>query len=481
MDWPLFFFLQVTSWPFLSALFTVEAEQRTYEAEFRGDVVMGCRFKPQPLNTEYLTVTWHRITPASSLEVYRLDSGVENLVSQDPQYRGRVRLLAEELSQGRAKLQVSNLRMNDSGTYQCLVQMGVADYKKITLSIKAPYKTVTKRIQKSSEGDEVQLTCESEGYPTASVIWTDRNIQRISSNTSAVTTPDQLFRVTSKIQVRSSEKNNYTCNFTDGGPSARFDIPDEIPITTVRNDALVIALCTVVVLVVIIVAVLTYRRQKGSRRTGTPSTRNLLVHDPVAATASFCTESVETLGEFLKAHYSRFSLSMEVRHFCQEKLPQRLQNSEGQPVSLQALLPEAGETLLLEGPPGSGKTAVAQILVSSWAEGPTHALLQLSVLHLLFSVDGSNVKGDLFQGIMTQLSLGEKISTEGDLRTVLSGSREVLLLFDGYREGNQDLDESLRRFLREKEGCRVLVTACPGHCPKLKEIVGTRGFLKLQI
>ncbi|KAF7669549.1 hypothetical protein LDENG_00155660 [Lucifuga dentata] len=439
------------------------------------------------------------------LQVYRLNGGVENLASQDPWYRDRVRLLADELSDGWAKIQVSRLKISDAGTYQCLVQRGGADYKTITLSVKAPYKTVTKHIQKSAEGDEVLLTCQSEGFPQSSVEWQDKNLQRLDSNTTAVPTPDQLFKVTSQIQVSSSDKSNYTCRFTNDGYLATFHIPDEIPITHVRNDALIIALSIAVVLAVLVVAVLSYQRRKGVR-CNTPGNKSLLVDNQTnpaavsglaAGTKSEEEEIIiinegvgreETLGEFLKVHYSMFFVSTEARHrlcaFCVEVLPHRLQDNEGQPVSLQTLFPEAGETLLLEGPPESGKTTVAQILVSSWVDGPTHALsnfLDPSGLQLLFYVDCTKVKRELSQEIMTQLCLKEKVSTEDELRTVLSRSSEALLLLDGYREGNQDFDESLKRFLREKGGCRVLVMACPGLCPEFKGTVGTEGLLKLQI
>ncbi|XP_039634963.1 uncharacterized protein LOC120545054 isoform X2 [Perca fluviatilis] len=502
MDWALLVVLQIMLQPSLSVLFTVEAERTTYVSNFGGDVVMGCRFQPKLSNSHAdLKVTWHWITTtALARDVYRMDNWKENLAFQDPDYRGRVRLLTEELQNGWAKLQVSRLRINDSGTYQCLVQTEEgADYKTITLSVVAPYEAVTKHIRKAAEGDEVLLTCQSEGYPSSSVMWQDGHQRKLSSNTTAVLTPDQLFKVTSEIRVRSSDKNNYTCIFTNDGYSATFHIPDEIPVPHVKNDALIIVLSIGVMMVVIIVVVLMYRQQKGSR---THSTRNLLVDGRRSVPADACqqinkdNEEVitilnegcmeEHLGAFLKAHYSDFSFTTEVRRHCDafgvEELPHKLQNNKDQPVNLQALLPEAGETLFLEGPSGSGKTTVAYILVSSWTGMPKHALfnlLDLSTLRLLLYVDCSKVTGDLFQEITIQLSLTEKISGD-ELRTVLTRSSEALLLLDGYREGKHFFDKSFRKFLTEKGGCRVLVMACPGHCPTLKDIVGTEGVLQLQ-
>ena len=96
---------------FPAVLLTVEAERTTYESKFGEEVVMGCRFQPKLSSPNAdLKVTWHWISSPTSAhvrDVYRMDNMKENLASQDPDYRGRVTLLSEELREGRTKLQVS--------------------------------------------------------------------------------------------------------------------------------------------------------------------------------------------------------------------------------------------------------------------------------------------------------------------------------------------------------------------------------------
>ncbi|KAM9516753.1 programmed cell death 1 ligand 1-like isoform 4-T6 [Salvelinus alpinus] len=243
---------------------------------------MGCRFQPGGQGPN-LSVIWHRIWPPPVVEVYRLENRQEDLTSQNPQYRGRVRLVTEEMTNGWAKLEVSMLRINDSGTYQCLVEMAGADYKQTTLTVKASYKTIVKSM-KRRRGDEVELVCESEGYPLATMTWKDRSLRNIKSNDTTVRTPDQLFQVASKITVKSSDKNNYTCALVEEGkvpkgPSARFDIPDEIDLPAIHSqcNTLSIALGTsLTVAMVIAAAIFGYRRWRGRPRDpSTPSTNTL--------------------------------------------------------------------------------------------------------------------------------------------------------------------------------------------------------------
>lgn len=489
MDWALVFVLQVTFLPCITSLglFKVEAKPNKYTSELGGEVVMKCRFDPVPSDPlTGLKIYWYWTMDNTDRKVYVMDNGENNLSLPDVDFQGRVKLSTEELQNGWAVLQLSRLRINDSGTYQCLMETAQGtDYKKMTLSVTAPYKAVTKHIQEVAGRDELLLTCQSEGYPNSTVVWRDGQLQNIISKTTSVSTPDQLIKVTSQIRIRSLEKNNYTCSFTNDGHSATFHIPDDIPNHPAKNDALIVALIIGLILLIIVI-MLTYHRRKGA---GTHNTRNRLVNGrggffPAPVCLQIGKENDEDLREnlraSLKAHYADNSFSREMGYHWDD--PHRLQNNEGQSVTLQSLIPEAEEMLFLEGPPGSGKTTLAHILISSWVKGPTDALtnlLDLSMVHLLLYVDCSTAKGDLFQEIISQLSLGEKISTEDELRTVLTRSN-VLLLLDGYREGDQLFDDSLKTFISERKGCRVLVMACPGHCPTLRETVGTRELRKLQ-
>lgn len=67
----------------------------------------------------------------------------------------------------------------------------------------------------STGRNEWKLTCQSEGYPGAEVIWQNRNYEDLTNkaNTKFETTSDLLYRVTSTLTIKSGIDDIFYCTF----------------------------------------------------------------------------------------------------------------------------------------------------------------------------------------------------------------------------------------------------------------------------
>ncbi|NXC49168.1 PD1L1 protein, partial [Penelope pileata] len=201
-------------WDFLNALFTVEAPQSLYTAELGNNVTMECTF---PVNGKLkfrdLSVSWEKKDKLKK-DVYVLLKGEEDFGSQHSDFTGRVKLLKEHLKFGQSLLQISDVKLRDAGLYRCLIVYGGADYKNINLKVQAPYRTIIQEVV--STGDkEWKLTCQSEGYPKAEVMWQNGECKDLTdrANTSYGTGSDQLYRVTSTLTIKNRTHENFRCIF----------------------------------------------------------------------------------------------------------------------------------------------------------------------------------------------------------------------------------------------------------------------------
>uniref|UniRef100_A0A673GRW8 Si:ch211-241b2.5 n=1 Tax=Sinocyclocheilus rhinocerous TaxID=307959 RepID=A0A673GRW8_9TELE len=228
------------------ALFTVGLQESSYEAELHEDVRLVCLFSTVKSLSD-LTVIWSRVEPKPAVDVYRLERGRENHIYTSAAFIKRAQLIHEQLNENRAVLHLKKLQIKDSGTYRCIVkEADDGDYKQVSLSVTAPYTPMKKAIMKTGQ-DEVELSCESQGFPSAQVIWSDGQNTNLTemSNSTTRSTDEDLIHVISKLTVKRDLVNNYTCSFLVKGEiqqTATFSIPGESDVgkPTDLNNAFVL-------------------------------------------------------------------------------------------------------------------------------------------------------------------------------------------------------------------------------------------------
>lgn len=98
-------------------------------------MTMECTF---PVNGELefrdLSVSWEK--KDESKQIYVLHEGEEDCKNQDNDFRGRIKLLKENLNLGQSLLQITDVKLRDAGVYRCVIVYGGADYKTIHLKVK---------------------------------------------------------------------------------------------------------------------------------------------------------------------------------------------------------------------------------------------------------------------------------------------------------------------------------------------------------
>lgn len=478
-------FLLAITWPSLQALFTVTSEHDSYDGELHGKITMGCRFSPvEESQISQLSVIWQRLEPLPAIEVYRLETGVESRKFTDGQFQNRSQLLKDELKKYRAVLELFPLQINDSGTYQCIVKHEEADYKKTTLTVRAPYRPVRKSIRRM-DNEEVELSCESQGFPQARVVWSEDELTK-RMNSTVQKTSEGTYRVTSRVTVMGNVIKNYTCSFVDektSGVSASFKIPGEIPVRSKWSHGYAaVGVIAVMCVGFAVTSLILHWKRKGQKNKGSMSTvclssqPNLTVTsadflipkkdlnpDTFTVSSEVCGEKAEKLREALMHRYAELEATELRSGFT-------LICGETQHSHLQPIIPGPKETVLLEGKEGSGKSSVARKLAFSWANNTNSDPVSLAGTRLVILVNFEEGDGDFFQLVRSSIPSEADLET-ADVKNILLGNTDSLLILDGYRKGYGALDETLVKFLKDRSTSRVLITARPGQLGSVGEMV----------
>ncbi|XP_069482118.1 programmed cell death 1 ligand 1 isoform X2 [Ambystoma mexicanum] len=213
-------FISMLNWHYLQALFSVKVPQSTYTVQIGNTVDLECTF---PVNdtvrTKELMIIWQRVESPENdpKEVYVFHKGVEDFSNQHSSYKGRTILFKDELLAGRVVLQITDVRISDRGTYNCLIGYQGADYKHISLVVEAPYRKIIKTItsiQKNFGHKGWEIACHSEGYPLAEVVWhSDGEDITEKAITNYTVGSDQLHNVTSVLQINEGRTGIFHCTF----------------------------------------------------------------------------------------------------------------------------------------------------------------------------------------------------------------------------------------------------------------------------
>ncbi|XP_054916847.1 uncharacterized protein LOC129379923 isoform X2 [Poeciliopsis prolifica] len=108
----------------LCATFVVNVTQSSYQAEEKQSITLEWTFTTEPdscLSFEFMIFTFINDNKKVSV-LFHEHGGEEVSQSQDQRFAGRVQSDKELLKDGRIKLHVSRLRINDSGLYLCEIQ-----------------------------------------------------------------------------------------------------------------------------------------------------------------------------------------------------------------------------------------------------------------------------------------------------------------------------------------------------------------------
>ncbi|XP_074484195.1 uncharacterized protein LOC141763621 isoform X2 [Sebastes fasciatus] len=109
----------------VSGAFVVNVTQTSYQAEENHNITLEWMFTTRTSSSSNsLYILCYMLADLKTSVLFHLHEGVELPESQDEQFAGRVRWDKDVLRDGRIRLHMSRLRINDSGWYQCDVDTG---------------------------------------------------------------------------------------------------------------------------------------------------------------------------------------------------------------------------------------------------------------------------------------------------------------------------------------------------------------------
>ncbi|XP_004391162.1 butyrophilin subfamily 1 member A1-like [Trichechus manatus latirostris] len=201
--------LQVSMWG--SDTFVVIGPSEPIVAMLGAETVLPCHVSPA-MSVENMELRWFRSQFSEAVYVYQ--DGMEQVVEQLVDFKGRAELVKDYITEGRVGVRIHSLRVSDNGIYKCFFKKG-GDFEEAILELKVIGLGSGPRILMVGPEDEgIRVTCTGKGwFPQPEVLWKDERGEKISSVSEDETQDDDgLFQIEAALIVRDSSKRKVSCS-----------------------------------------------------------------------------------------------------------------------------------------------------------------------------------------------------------------------------------------------------------------------------
>ncbi|XP_031647525.1 butyrophilin subfamily 1 member A1-like isoform X2 [Oncorhynchus kisutch] len=174
------------------------------------DVILPCTLR-HTVSAVHQSIEWQR-PDLKPKEVHLYRDEKDDLVLQNPVFRGRTSLFKEELENGNTSLKLTRVKLSDAGNYTCYIPL--LDHQKTIIQLLVGAVSRPVIIIERMEGDEVVLRCEAEGcYPEPVMEWCDAQgrVLPAAGPTEMSRDREGCYTVTSHVIVPKSDNNTFTC------------------------------------------------------------------------------------------------------------------------------------------------------------------------------------------------------------------------------------------------------------------------------
>ncbi|KTF76199.1 hypothetical protein cypCar_00049770 [Cyprinus carpio] len=154
-----------------------------------------------------MRVEWFRSDLKDTL-VHLYDDHEDKNTDQSQSYRGRTKLIHQELQSGDASLKLSSVRVSDEGLYKCFIESkSWSDDATVNVSVEAVGRPPVITVDGFDHSGGLHLQCESEGWnPEPDLEWLDSEGVSLSSETTETHRNTDGFSVKHTTTVHHSDK-----------------------------------------------------------------------------------------------------------------------------------------------------------------------------------------------------------------------------------------------------------------------------------